>query len=195
MRRPHAFDITFERTPAAEALALKLVTENELLKLKVIARWHARGLPAQIDWSDLLQEAFTRLLDGSRQRPDGVPIVAFLAGVMRSLKAEHWRRMRSEANQLPKLRVSLEIADCQDDEPCDPMPDPERRLIAIQELAAIDQLFEDDPSARQIIAGLAEGQSPDKIRASYGMSKTDYDSTRKRMRRVLLREGLRLKQP
>jgi RNA polymerase sigma-70 factor (ECF subfamily) len=195
MDQPQAFDALCTRTPAAQALALKLVTETDLLRLKVIARVHARGLPPEISWSDLLQEAFARVLDGSRQQPDGLPIVVFLAGVMRSIKAAYWRRARREARQLPRLLATLEAVDAQGDEPYDPAPNPERRAIAMQELAMIDQLFANDAQARRIIAGLAEERSPDEIRASYDMSKTDYDSTRKRMRRVLLREGLRLRQP
>jgi hypothetical protein len=39
--------------------------------------------------------------------------------------------------------------------------------------------------------GLFEGWSPEQIRARYDMSKTQYDSTRRRMRRALLKEGLR----
>ena len=195
MHRPQMSDAQVEVTPAARALELKLVTEVDLLRLKVIARLHARGLPPHIDWSDLLQEAFARMLDGSRRRPDGVPLVAFLAGVMRSIKAEHWRRAHREAAQLPKLLAQLESTDSQDEEACDPSPGPERRLIATQELALIDQLFADDTRALQVIRGLADGRSPEEICASYDLSKTDYDSTRKRIRRVLLREGLRLPQP
>ena len=195
MRQPRAFDVLLEKTPAGQALALQLVTETELLRLKVIARLHARGLPPEIDWSDLLQEAFARVLDGSRRQPDGVPIVAFMAGVMRSIKAEHWRRARKQARQLPKLMADLEAVDFRGDEPYDPTPNPERSLIAIQELAAINELFADDEQARDVIAGLRDGLSPGEICARHEMSKTDYDSTRKRMRRVLLREGLRLPQP
>jgi DNA-directed RNA polymerase specialized sigma24 family protein len=106
MHQSPEFDFVIERTPAARALAVKLVTETDLLRLKVIARVHARGLPPEIDWSDLLQEAFERVLDGSRQQPESVPAVAFLAGVMRSIKAEHWRRARRQARQLPKLLES-----------------------------------------------------------------------------------------
>lgn len=43
---------------AETALALELVTEVDLLKLKAIARLHARGLPPDVSWDDLLQEAF-----------------------------------------------------------------------------------------------------------------------------------------
>jgi DNA-directed RNA polymerase specialized sigma24 family protein len=194
MHQPQAFDAVW-RTPAAQALALKLVTEADLLRLKVIARLHARGLPPEMDWSDLLQEAFARVLDGSRRQPDGLPMVIFLAGVMRSMKTEHWRRAREKARQLPKLLADLGATDAPGGEPRDPAPDPERSLIAIQELIAITQLFAEDAQARRVIAGLAEERSPAEIRASYDMSETDYDSTRKRMRRVLLREGLRVPPP
>jgi len=62
--------------PAESALALRLITEMELLKLKTIARLHARGLPPDVGWDDLLQEALTRVLIGSRLQPKDVPIVA-----------------------------------------------------------------------------------------------------------------------
>ncbi len=178
-----AFDVVLEKTPAGEALDRKLVTRNDLLRLKVLARLHARGLPPEIAWTDLLQEAFARVLDGSRRQPAGLPSVPFLAGVMRSIKAEHWRRARREARELPKL-----LSDA-------PTPNPESSLIALQELTAIDNLFADDPQARQVIAGLAEGRSPDEICRDNNLSKIDYDSTRKRIRRALLREGLRTPQP
>jgi DNA-directed RNA polymerase specialized sigma24 family protein len=189
MRQPRALDVCLEKTPAARALALDLVTGMDLLRLKVLARLHARGLPPEIDWSDLLQEAISRVLDGSRPKPQGVPIVAFLSGVMRSIKAEHWRRARRKARQLPKLLVDM------DPDAGTEAFNPERRLTAIQQLAAINQLFADDRQARQVIGGLHEGHTPEEICARHDMTKTDYNSTRKRMRRILLREGLRGPQP
>ena len=82
--------------PAQMAVALGLITEMDFLRLKAIARLHARGLPPDVDWDDLLQEAMTRAIVGARQAPHGVTMVAFLAGVMRSLRSEHWRRARRE---------------------------------------------------------------------------------------------------
>jgi RNA polymerase sigma-70 factor (ECF subfamily) len=67
--------------------------------------------------------------------------------------------------------------------------------MAIQAMDSINQLFSDDAQAQQIIAGLFEGWTPKEICATYGISKTDYDSTRRRMRRVLVRAGLRFPQP
>jgi DNA-directed RNA polymerase specialized sigma24 family protein len=181
--------------PAAQALARNLVTKTDLVRLKVLARLQARGLPADVDWSDLLQEAFTRVLNGSRRKPDDVPMVAFIAGVMRSIKAQLWRRIRKEARQSPKLRADFESAGFHAGEISDPTPDPERTVIAMQELAAINRLLADDGMALHIIAGLLDGRSPDEICELHAMSKTDYDSTRRRMRRVLLRESLRSPQP
>jgi RNA polymerase sigma-70 factor (ECF subfamily) len=168
-------------SPADMALALKLVGETDLLRLKTIARLHSRGLPPDVSWEDLLQEAFARVLTGSRRHPEGVTAIAFLAGVMRSLKADHWRRASKGLSYEPTDRNV---------EPWDPAPDPERSLNALQELAAIDRLFAADSVALQIIAGLGEGLSAEQIRLATSISKTDYDSARKRMRRILLREGL-----
>jgi len=179
------------KTPAAQALAQKLVTAMDLLRLKSVARLYARGLPPEVGWTDLLQEAFARVLDGSRKCPEGLPMVAFLAGVMRSIRAEHHRRARRLAARLPQMLAELDVGGDPDGEAGDPTPDPERSLIAMQLLTEIYRLFSDDSRALQIMEGLFEGLAPEQIRARYDMSKTDYDSTRKRMRRALLREGVR----
>ena len=178
-------------SPADQALALRLVTEMDLLRLKAIARLHARWLPPDVGWDDLLQEAITRVLVGSRKVPEDVPVVAFIAGIMRSLRTEHWRR---HTRGFGRERVLLDhpAGELERDiiELRDPSPTPERALAAEQELAAIARLFADDPVALRILACLGEGMSAEQIRVVTGLSKTDYDSARKRMRRALLREGL-----
>jgi DNA-directed RNA polymerase specialized sigma24 family protein len=178
--------------PADRALALKLVTDCDLLRLKVIARLHGRSLPPDLSWADLLQEALARVLDGSRAIPAGVPTVAFLAGVMRSIKAEHWRRRRRANEQQPVLATEYQVVAAETAEACDPQPDPERWLIAAQQLQAIGTLFAQDAVALQIIAGLGDGLTAEEIRRALGLTKTDYDSARKRMRRALIRAGLTL---
>src|SRR5258708_12140104 len=88
---------------AETALALKLISRMDFLRLKSIARWHARGLPPDVTWDDLLQEAITRVLTGSRRQPEGLSMVAFLAGIMRSLRNEHCR----PALQGPQSRATF----------------------------------------------------------------------------------------
>jgi RNA polymerase sigma-70 factor (ECF subfamily) len=160
------------------------------LRLKAIARLYARGLPPDVAWDDLLQEALTRVLVGSRRQPEGVTMVAFLAGIMRSLKAEHWRRALQGSGGHNALRIDQASEESHEVELRDPAPGPERSLSARQELTAIERLFADDPVALKIIAGLSEGLSAEQIRVATEISKTDYDSARRRMRRTLLREGL-----
>jgi DNA-directed RNA polymerase specialized sigma24 family protein len=176
--------------PALRAVAMKLVTDCDLLRLKVIARLHGRSLPPDMSWQDLLQEAFTRVLDGSRAIPPAVPPVAFLAGVMRSIKAEHWRRRRRANEQQPALTIDYQLVAPDSAEACDALPDPERWLIAAQQLEAIGLLFAHDPVVLQIIAGLGDGLTAEELRRTLGMTKTDYDSARRRMRRALIRAGL-----
>jgi hypothetical protein len=65
--------------------ALAALSEEDLLRLRAIARLRARSLPGGMSWSDLLHEAVLRALTGARPWPPGVPLLAFLAGVMRSL--------------------------------------------------------------------------------------------------------------
>ena len=174
--------------PSQTALALDLVSEMDLLRLKTLARWYARGLPPDMAWDDLLQEALTRVLTGARQRPEDVPMVAFVAGIMRSLRAEHWRRF-SKGHRRDSVQLD-QATEGEIPEVLDPAPGPERTVIARQELAMIRRLFADDAVALKIIAGLSDGRSAEQIRAKHRISKIDYDSARRRMRRTLLREGL-----
>ena len=62
--------------PTQTSLAVGLLTAMDLLRLKSIARLYARGLPADVAWDDLLQEAITRMLIGSRQKPEDLSAVA-----------------------------------------------------------------------------------------------------------------------
>jgi RNA polymerase sigma-70 factor (ECF subfamily) len=173
--------------PAETALALNLLSTTDLLRLKTVARLYARGLEPDGAWEDLLQIAITRVLTGSRQCPAGVSIVALIAGILRSLRADYWRRARRQARE-DRLRIDHESEESF--ALVDPTPGPERALDARQQLTLVKLLFADDPAALQVIDGLSNGLSAEQIRLSTGLSKTDYDSTRRRMRRTVLREGL-----
>ena len=168
--------------PTQAALALNLVSAMDLLRLKSIARLYARGLPPAVAWDDLLQEAITRVLTAARVKPKDISMVAFLGGIMRSLRADFFRRARNG--------LKGEHSPWVDHEVLDPTADPERALIATETLERVRLLFAEDALALCIIEGLAEGLEPEQVRARHGITRTDYDSARKRMRRCLLREGL-----
>jgi len=178
--------VTVDNTTADVARAIHALSDTDLVRLKALARLWARGLPPWVGWADVLQEAIARALDGSRRWPPGVPILAFLSGIMRSICDDQWRRARREL----EVFVSGDVVDlCASGDEMK-SPSPERVVTAAQSLAAIGRLFASDPLALKIIAGLAEGLTPPEICQLHGMSERQYDSTRKRMRRALLRCGL-----
>ena len=157
--------------------ALAALSEEDLLRLRAIARLRARSLPGDMSWSDLLHEAVLRALTGARPWPPGVPLLAFLAGVMRSLCDEQWRRHRRQA-RLPAPHDSGRV------------DDPERADAAAEALAAIQRLFASDEAALKVITGLISGMGAEDIRRHYNLTAVKYDTTRRRIRRTLLRHGL-----
>lgn len=52
-------------SPSQTVLAHGMASEIELLRLKTVARVYARGLPPDVAWDDLLQEALTRIISGT----------------------------------------------------------------------------------------------------------------------------------
>ena len=157
--------------------ALAALSEEDLLRLRAIARLRARSLPDGMSWSDLLHEAVLRALTGARPWPLGVPLLAFLAGVMRSLCDEQWRRQRRQ-DYLPAPHDS------------GGSDDPERACAAAEALAAIQRLFASDGAALKVIHGLISGMAAEEIRRHYDLTAVEYDTTRRRIRRTLLRHGL-----
>jgi DNA-directed RNA polymerase specialized sigma24 family protein len=171
---------------AAVSRALARLTDADLLRLQALARVRARGLPSGIGWADLLHEALARTLDGSRVWPSGVPLLVFLAGVMRSICDELWRRRRREAELIAfgdaATRDGADVAS--------PAADQERVLAAAEAVAAIHRLFAGDAVAMCIVSGMAAGLAADEIRVTHGLSAVEYDTARRRMRRALIRAGL-----
>jgi DNA-directed RNA polymerase specialized sigma24 family protein len=158
--------------------ALATLSEEDLLRLRAIARLRARALPpGGMSWSDLLHEAVLRALTGARPWPPSVPLLAFLAGVMRSLCDEQWRRQRRQ-DHLPTPHDSGGA------------DDPERACAAAEALAAVQRLFASDEAALKVITGLISGMVADDIRRHYDMTAVEYDTTRRRIRRAMLRHGL-----
>jgi DNA-directed RNA polymerase specialized sigma24 family protein len=179
--------VTVDNTTVDIARAIRSLSDADLVRLKALARLWARGLPGGVGWTDVLHEAIVRALDGSRKWPPEVPILAFLSGIMRSICDDQWRRARRELEVLVRGEDLADLCASGDEVKS---PSPERVVAAAQSLAAIDRLFACDPLALKIIAGLAEGLTPTEICKRHGMSERQYDTTRKRMRRALLRCGL-----
>ncbi len=187
MQRPTTIapnPIVAEEPSRDVAAALGALSNAELLRLNALARVWTRGMPGTLSWADVLQEAIARALGGSRKWPSGVPILAFLSGVMRSICDDHRRNQVREARVIVR---SADAADARAEEVSVATPDPERVVAAAQALSDIYDLFVGDNAALKVITGLADGLTAAEICETYGLSEREYDTTRKRMRRALLR--------
>src|SRR5262249_11976609 len=59
--------VTVDNTTVDIARAIQSLSDADLVRLKALARLWTRGLPPCVGWADVLHEAITRALDGSRK--------------------------------------------------------------------------------------------------------------------------------
>jgi RNA polymerase sigma-70 factor (ECF subfamily) len=134
---------------------------------------------------DLLQEAFQRALDGTRQCARTLDIVHFLAGVMRSI-ASDWRKARKrrpEMNLVTQTGALREVVlQVRDNSPV------AEEVLAVNEeagrlQAAIFALFVDDALAQRLLEGIMDGLAGAQLRSLTGLSETEFASKRRLIRR------------
>ena len=166
-----------ESSTEAVARALATLTPSDLVRLKRLAQLRVRLLPGA-EWDELLNEALLRALDGSRRWPEGVPLLTFIAGIMRSLvdgRVDQRRRLVEDAlagSELP------------------PAAPADMQLHARQCLAAIAQFFAADADVLALIAALARQYLGGPIDAAPRLSQKRREAARKRLARAVLRGQL-----
>ena len=148
------------------ARALGRLSSADFKRLELIARMRSTGL-ASTEWRDLLQEALTRALAGGRRWPRSVPLVAFLAQVMRSLASEI--RMKNREVELDTDGFELAAAE-----------NGQAALEAADQLRAIKHHFDKDPQAITFLEGLLRGETARETQLHAELSSQNYDSARKR---------------
>lgn len=165
--------------------ALSSLSDADLIRLDRIAKRYCRG---RINPNDLVQQAFVAALDGSRNCPRDIGVIAFLAGTMRSL-ASSWFKSLTRSSELQMLSTS--------DDDCDEIsvyldkptaePNAAQQLISEQEATAIRtailSLFADDELARLIVEGDMEEMDAIELRELTGLAGTAYNSKRRLIRR------------
>jgi len=153
------------------------------LRLHKAARALCRN--AHFDAEDLLQEAFERTLDGSRQCSRTLDIVHFLVGVMRSI-ASDWRKARKRR---PEISLVSHTGTLQEFviKVRDESPPTDEWLASTQEAACLKQaildLFADDGVAQRMLVGIMDGISGEELRSLTQLSQTQFASKRRLIRR------------
>jgi hypothetical protein len=151
------------RSQAEVIKELKALTDGEKTALMKIASAYATK--TSYGHEDLFQEAICRVLGGARAWPRNVTALSFLVGVIRSIAWE-WR---SEPRGDP-----TDVAD-----PCSG----EGRAIASLDVIKVIALFDDDPLAQKIVIGMMQGARGQELQDLSGLSKTEYESKRTKIRR------------
>jgi DNA-directed RNA polymerase specialized sigma24 family protein len=162
--------------------AIGSLSPADSVRLRKVARACSRG--GALDLEDLLQEAFTRAIDGSRNCPRNVDVVRFLAEVIRSIASDTFKVMRRQ----PDFHAVPIIND--DGSPID-VPDralgPEDRLAGLAEAkrisTAILDLFTGDPVAEIMVIGIIDGMEGEELREITELDATAFASKRRYIRR------------
>jgi len=136
--------------------------------------------------AELLSEAISRALDGTRSCRRDLRLVPFLIGAMKSIA---WadREAKREAPRLVSLSATgAETAALQ-------VPakgrNAEEELVAREDYeeqrAALEKLFADDELAFLVITGDMDGMSAEEIRAALELDLRAYASVRRKIRRKI----------
>lgn len=161
--------------------AMTLLSKTDYIRLGVMADALCWGL--DIEGKELLNVAFIKALEGKRNCPKSLPIVAFIYGVMESLKSAHFKKRKNDP--LSNL-VDFEGEDTLDINDLQTTIDtPEELLLANQTLKEIDSIFASNETEQMVLLGKVDGCSPSEMQEMLGLSSIQYASALKGIRRKL----------
>lgn len=144
------------------------------------------------DSEELFNEAIVRTLEGTRQWPADVSFEAYIWMVMKSI-ADGERNLSHRTNEL----LANDMAST-GDEPQEDLingfgdaalavenvlidQDAQQKMVA--DLETIENHFKGDEAVTLVIMALEDGIPPRDLASDYGMSSTQYESARKKLRR------------
>lgn len=156
--------------PAEARDAISALSQGEQAALLKIARVYARTRMLRYGYEDLFQEAVTRILEGTRRWPIGVPFMAFMCATMRGI-AWDWRGESQDSN--PGENEAA-VGD-------------EGNAIAKIDAQKLAALFADDAAAQKLIVGMMEDARGEDLWEPLGLTKTEYESKRRKIRRRIER--------
>jgi DNA-directed RNA polymerase specialized sigma24 family protein len=149
--------------------AIEAMTPEEKTAIVKITQTYAWKTP--YSGEDLLQEAIGRILGGRRPWPKRLTPMPFLCGVARSI-ADEWRH--EEVGSGGDL----------DEASCD-MALPDRTAIAKLDLERVLALFENDPTKKAVVLGLAAGGRGNELQKQVGLTTTRYASMLRDIKRKI----------
>ena len=159
------------------------LTPGERTRLIKIASYYGRISFEEPD--ELVQEAIYRVLAGMREWPRGLEKIRFLAGVIKSIAGDRKRALRRDLTRTVPLNEEMEkVGDPRHRGTFDHEGADARGIMAKIDLQRIvTAYFDDDPIAQKILLGVADGARGEDLEEASGLSPTEYESKRKKIRR------------
>ncbi len=178
--------VTSNLTTEEIAEAICALSVAQWNKLQKIARLYRRSYEAE----DLLQEAFTRALSGSRNCPRDINILHFLAETMRSIASDRAKSLRRKPElKFADLNGGNDEGEELEYDPPETKPTAEQHLSSEQDVKKIKEsilvIFKDDEIAQIMVEGIMEGMEGEELRNLTDLDKTAFNSKRRLISRRL----------
>jgi len=175
--------------------AIKSLTDSDLQRLKIYARWKIRGLghlAAGREDLDLLHEAIAAIVDGRRPwREEKIPFFAHLFGAMRSISNAWWQKAAHErrfeinyddgtdelTTETQVAREFLVLGDCG--------PNPETIANHTQIFEKLADSLAGDATASKVLKMMMDDWQDRDIPTELGISRQSYEAAKKRVQRRL----------
>lgn len=161
---------------------IRQLNPTDATKISNTARWFS--LRCHIPAEDLRQEAFKRLLSGSRQARRGVEFAREMSGAIRSIASAEIETIRNGLREVRPTPDGVAAPDL-----ADPSPSPERLLMSARDdgevLDAIGQLIEDDEQLQLLLEGICDQMRGDQLEELLGVDTQGLATARRRLKRRL----------
>lgn len=171
--------------------AIVSLSDIEWLRLRKMASGHLWGTHLG-DPDALINETIEKLIGGRRTWNVGMAFVPWMDSAMKSV-AENLRTLKKQ----PEVVLAGDLVGGGDDPPDEPLDilgeggdtpldallTQEARDMAEKDFAKIEERFKDDQEVGWILMGLEDGLGASEIQAMGEMTKTQYETARKRLRR------------
>ena len=162
-----------------------IATMSEADTARLVAAAQAFSRLCGLDPEELLQEALTRALEGTRTCERGTSFVSFICGVMKSFVSQENEARKAGFRPKVLLRDGQPVLP---DVPAN-APSPEQSAISAVDdrplLAEIEAAAVGDEQVQLLIEGIYDGMRGEKLQELLGVDEKGLATVRRRLRRLI----------